>query len=127
MVTFPLAACSSGSGSPARTSLAPTTTVHAPPTTAAPPGLIPQDSPGTAATTLFRAWSTGNRRLAGQVATPAVVDALFGRPATDVSNRGCQDPVGGQASCAFRAGDGLVQVHTVTLAGGWVVDSIVFE
>src|SRR5579872_1144487 len=93
-----LGACSSGGGAPAPTS-APATGAPAVTTTTAPP-LIPQASPLTAADTLLRAWNAGDRALASRVATPAVVAAVFGRPPVSYSDRGCQDPVGGQSSCA---------------------------
>ena len=119
------------SSRPARTSPPPaaspsTTQAQAPSTTAA-IALIPQGSPDTAATTLLTAWRAGDPTLAAKVAIPAVIAAVFGRPAQAFSDRGCQDPVGGQSSCAFAVGGGLVSVHTVTLAGGWVVDQIAFE
>ena len=77
-----------------------------------------------AATALFDAWRRGDRHGALQVATQVAVDTLFARPPQADSDRGCQEPLNGQSSCAFGVGGGLVQVQTVTLAGGWVVQSV---
>jgi hypothetical protein len=43
------------------------------------------------------------------------------------SDRGCQDPISDRALCAFGLGDGLAQVGTVSLAGGWVVERVTLE
>ncbi|HVM67371.1 MAG TPA: hypothetical protein VMU14_21045 [Acidimicrobiales bacterium] len=96
----------------------------APPTTEA---LIPQESPDIAARSLFDAWSRGDRAGALHVATPAAVDALFAHPVASYSDRGCQDPISDRALCAFEVGDGLAQIGTVSLAGGWVVERVTLE
>jgi hypothetical protein len=49
---------------------------------------------------------------------------LFAQPVQPFSDRGCQDPQAGNSSCAFGLGGGLVQIETVSLAGGWVVASV---
>ncbi len=90
--------------------------------------LIPQETPDLAATALLAAWTRGDRHAALQVAAEAAVDVLFARPPQTSSDRGCQQPLNGASSCAFGlAGDtGLVQIRTVTLAGGWVVSQVAF-
>jgi hypothetical protein len=109
--------------SAARTTAPPATTVQ-PPTTEA---LIPQESPEIAARALFDAWSKGDRVGALHVATPAAVAALFAHPVASYSDRGCQDPISDRALCAFGLGGGLAQVGTVSLAGGWVVETVTLE
>lgn len=129
-----LAACSGGGG-PGRKP-APTSTTPAPPPTTATttPGattttvaLIPQETPELAATALFAAWRDHDRHAALVVAVPAAVDTLFGQPVASSSDRGCQQPLDGRSSCAFGIGGqaAIAQVQTVTLAGGWVVQSVV--
>jgi len=108
----------------------PTTSAPLPTSSAAPPttvALVPQRSPDVAARSLFDAWTKGDRAGALQVATAAAVGALFARPVVAYSDRGCQDPISDRAMCAFGIGDGLAQVGTVSLAGGWVVESVTLE
>jgi hypothetical protein len=95
----------------------------APATTVA---LIPQETPELAARALLTAWSKGDRHGALQVASPAAVAALFAVAAESFSDRGCQDPLNGQSSCAYGLGGdtGIAQITTVSLAGGWVVQSV---
>ena len=82
-------------------------------------------SPDAAANALFAAWEHGDRVGARRVATADAVATLFFYPQTPVSDRGCQDPLNGQAACAFGVGGGLVQLQTVTaLVGGWYVESL---
>ncbi len=86
---------------------------------------MPVGSPDAAAGALFGAWHAGDRAAAGRVATPSAVATLFFYPPGSFSDRGCQDPISGQAMCAFGVGSGLVQVQTVmALAGGWYVQSL---
>jgi hypothetical protein len=58
------------------------------------------------------------------VASAGAVATLFAQPVAPFSDRGCQDPQAGNSSCAFGLGGGLVQIQTVSLAGGWVVGSV---
>jgi hypothetical protein len=109
----------------ARATAAPATTTVAPATTTE--ALVPQRTPDIAARSLFDAWSKGDRAAALHVATPAAVAALFARPVASYSDRGCQDPISDRALCAFGVGDGLAQVGTVSLAGGWVVETVTLE
>jgi hypothetical protein len=118
--------CSSGGGTgPTATITAPRTV--APTTTSTTIALVPQSSPDEAANRLLAAWHGGDRAGAARVATPAAVATVFAHPPVDFTDRGCQDPIGGQASCAFGAGGGLVTVHTVNQAGGWLVDQVTFS
>jgi len=132
-----VAACSGG-GRPAATATpGPTSTRAAPSTVEVAPApaattptteaLIPQETPDIAARSLFDAWSRGDRVGALHVATPAAVDALFAHPVASYSDRGCQDPISDRALCAFGVGDGLAQIGTVSLAGGWVVERVTLE
>ncbi|MHB8464841.1 MAG: hypothetical protein ACYDD7_08395 [Acidimicrobiales bacterium] len=95
----------------------------APPTTV----IAPQPSPDVAANALLQAWQVGDRAVAARVASASAVATLFAHAPQPVSDRGCQDPVGGQASCAFGVGSGLVTVHTVMAGGGWIVDEVGFD
>jgi hypothetical protein len=137
-----IAACSSSGGSPhppaaaPAPSATPSAPASSPPataslTTAQPTvttqALIPQESPDLAAKALFDAWSKGDRVGALHVATPAAVAALFAHPVVPYSDRGCQDPISARALCAFGLGSGLAQIGTVTLAGGWVVETVTLE
>jgi hypothetical protein len=124
-----LAACTSGSAKPAATTptAAPghsvTSAPPSPVTTADP--LVPVASPDAAANALFAAWGRGDRGGARRVATDDAVATLFFYPPRPVSDRGCQDPLGGRSACAFGVGGGLVQVQTVmALVGGWYVESV---
>jgi len=117
-------ASSVGTAPSTSAALTTTTTATPTPTTEA---LIPQQSPDVAARALFDAWAKGDRVAALHVATPAAAEALFARPVASYSDRGCQDPISDRALCAFGVGDGLAQVGTVSLAGGWVVERVTFE
>ena len=96
------------------------------PTTTTEP-LVPQKSPDIAAQSLFDAWRRGDRSAALHVATPAAVAVLFGQPVASYSDRGCQDPISDRALCAFGIGSSLAQIGTVSLAGGWVVETVTIE
>jgi hypothetical protein len=100
-----------------------TTRVPAPTTTTAVP-IAPQRTPDAAATALLAAWSHGDRVGARRVASAGAVATLFAQPVGPFSDRGCQDPQAGNSSCAFGLSGGLVQIQTVSLAGGWVVGSV---
>jgi hypothetical protein len=87
--------------------------------------LVPVASPDVAANALFAAWERGDRGAARRVATDDAVATLFFYPPKPLSDRGCQDPLGGRSACAFGVGGGLVQVQTVmALVGGWYVESV---
>jgi hypothetical protein len=103
---------------PSPTTVAPTTT-----TTVA---LIPQETPDLAARALLNAWHDGDRHAALVVAVPTAVMALFAQAPEAFSDRGCQQPLNGAASCAFGLGGdaAIAQVQTVSLAGGWVVQAV---
>jgi hypothetical protein len=120
------ASCSSGShrSTPATTRPTTVTTTRPAPTTTV---LAPQPTPSQAANAFLNAWRTGDRVTAARVALPGAVAEVFVHPPADFSNRGCQDPVGGQASCAFGSGGGLIAVHTVMSGSGWLVDQVTFE
>ena len=129
LIAAVLPSCSEGGARPAAV---PSPTV--PPTIAATVAvttttvaLIPQTTPDVAANALFTAWRQGDRAAASRVATPAAITVLFSQPPASFSDRGCQDPLGGTSSCAFGVGTSLVTLHTVTLAGGWVVDAVAVE
>ena len=132
-----IAACSGGGSAtppstapPERsTTVAPAATTSTSSTTAAPAtttteALTPQATPDAAAKTLLDAWRRGDRVAALHVATPAAVDALFASPPQTYSDRGCQDPSSGNSACAFGVGNGLAQLQTASLAGGWIVQSV---
>jgi len=107
---------------PARTTS--TTSTTAAPATTTTEALTPQPSPDAAAKGLLNAWRRGDRVGALHVATTAAVDALFAAPAEPYSDRGCQDPSSGNSACAFGIGNGLAQLQTGSLAGGWIVQSV---
>jgi hypothetical protein len=135
-----LAACSGASGgTDSRSTAPPSTSVTVPATTTTPAtlvtpatgppttvALIPQETPDLAATALFTAWNAGDRHAALVVAIPSAVDALFAVPPAAFSDRGCQTPISAIASCAFGIGNeaAIAQIHTVSLDGGWVVQSV---
>ena len=87
---------------------------------------IPQASPDAAAVAVLNAWRAGDRAAAARVATPTAIATLFAQPPQGFSSRGCQDPLAGRSACSFGIGGGLVDVNTVTLAGGWLVDGVTF-
>jgi hypothetical protein len=136
-----LAACSTGGSGQApptaRSSTGVTTasgTVTSSPRVTPPPAttttteaLIPQLTPEVAAKALFTAWGQGDRVGALHVATVEAVATLFAQAPQPFSDRGCQEPLAGHSACAFGVGAGLVQLETVTLAGGWVVQSVVIN
>jgi hypothetical protein len=108
----------------------PPTTATAPPTTAATTtttvALIPQETPDLAATMLLQDWDNHDRHAAEQVAVPSAVATLFAEAPQPFSDRGCQNPIATMSNCAFGLGvSNLVQLQTVTLAGGWVVQTVV--
>jgi hypothetical protein len=124
-----LAACTAGTAK--APSATPPTSVRGQVTTASPSSpttadpLVPVGSPDAAASALFAAWARGDRAAARQVATGDAVATLFFYPPRPVSDRGCQDPLGGRSGCAFGVGSGLIQVETVmALVGGWYVDAV---
>jgi len=134
-----LAACSGGNGADSSSAAPPSGSVVVPATTTAPTtpitpatappttvALIPQETPDLAATALLTAWNAGDRHAALVVAIPSAVDALFAVPPAAFSDRGCQTPISAIASCAFGIGDeaAIAQIHTVSLDGGWVVQSV---
>jgi hypothetical protein len=130
-----LAACTSGNtpsrGTPPSTSPTTPSSTTPSPTTAAPTtsttvALIPQETPDLAATALLAAWHDGDRHAALVVAVPPAVTALFAQAPEAFSDRGCQQPLNGAASCAFGLGGdaAIAQVQTVSLAGGWVVQAV---
>lgn len=108
---------------PTTAQLSPTTQPLVPTTEA----LLPQTSPDVAARSLLDAWRRADRLAALHLATTTAVDTLFSRPAQSYEDRGCQDPIAGRASCSFGAGNTLLDLGTVSLAGGWVVDQVMFE
>jgi len=74
---------------------------------------------------LLDAWQNHDRHAAEQVAVPSAVATLFANPPEPFSDRGCQNPIANQSNCAFGLGtSSLVQLQTVTLAGGWVVQTV---
>ena len=134
------AACSSGAASHAAgptapataaplpamtlaTTAAPTTTTTAAPATTT-VALAPVSSPLAAADALLGAWRAGDRQAAARVATPDAVAALFAGPPRAYSDRGCQDPLNGASACAFGAGSGLIQLQTINVPAGWIVESV---
>ena len=126
-----LAACGGGGTSATTATTAGPTTIAAAarPTTSTASSavsLIPQTSPDVAAVALLNAWRAGDRVAAARVATPDAVASLFAQPPQSFSARGCQDPIGGRSACSFGVGGGVVDLNTVTIAGGWVTDSVVF-
>ena len=95
------------------------------PTTTTTIALIPQETPDLAATMLLDAWENHDRHAAAQVAVPSAVTTLFAYPPQSISDRGCQNPIATQSMCAFGLGaSSLIQLVTVSLAGGWVVQSL---
>jgi len=133
LVTALVTACSGGGRHPvAAPTTVPPTSVPTTPTTAAPAAtsttvaLIPQETPDLAATALLSAWRAGDRHGALLVAIPSAVEALFAQAPQSFSDRGCQSPLNGMASCAFGIGANaaIAQIQTVTLAGGWVVQMV---
>ena len=135
-----IAACSGGGSAPqpstappgrsttvaqvTTTSTSSTSSTTAAPATTTTEALTPQATPDAAAKTLLDAWRRGDRVAALHVATPAAVDALFATPPQTYSDRGCQDPSSGNSACAFGIGNGLAQLQTSSLAGGWIVQSV---
>jgi hypothetical protein len=126
-------ACSGGAPHPVvvpttapPSSLRSTTTTAAPAAPTTTVALIPQETPDLAATALLTAWRAGDRHGALLVAIPSAVDALFAQGPQSFSDRGCQSPLNGMASCAFGIGGNaaIAQIQTVTLAGGWVVQTV---
>jgi len=129
----PRSAPTTGTGPATTTTVAtttpfPTTTTVAAATTAAPttttPALSPQPTPLAAASALLAAWRAGDRAGAGRVATPAAVAALFAGAPQAYTDRGCQDPLNGTSACAFGAGSGLIQLQTLNVPAGWIVQSV---
>jgi hypothetical protein len=112
------------------TSTPPSTAPPVPPTVAATTtttvALIPQETPDLAATMLLQDWQNHDLHAAEQVAVPSAVATLFAQAPQAVSDRGCQNPIATQSNCAFGLGaSSLIQLQTVGLAGGWVVQTVV--
>jgi len=76
---------------------------------------------------LFAAWRAGDRVGALKVASAGAVATLFAQAPQPYSNRDCQTGIDGRSYCAFGVGSGLVQLLTVYVDGGWLVQSLVFE
>lgn len=120
-------------GSEAVTSAAPTSaapTSSAPPTTVVvttttPAAVFP--TPAAAGEALFAAWTAGDRAAAGvaNLAPPAELDKLFAAvPSPAARNRGCDEGAFDAAGCFFGDGPGGVNVHLVSAAGGWTIESV---
>jgi hypothetical protein len=88
--------------------------------------LIPQETPDLAAEQLLTAWRNGDRASALAVAVPSAVASLFANPPQSFEDRGCQVPQNGMSNCAYGLGDdaGIAQIDTVSLDGGFVVQSV---
>jgi hypothetical protein len=140
VTTLAVGGCSSGGHHvvvPVPSTTVPTPTTSTPASTAAPVpptvaatttttvALIPQETPDLAATMLLQDWQNHDRHAALQVAVPSAVATLFAQAPQSISDRGCQNPIATQSNCAFGLGtSSLVQLQTVSLAGGWVVQTV---
>ena len=126
-------ACGAASGTPSLAGKVPPTSsssvLSTVATTAAPGPAAPQPTADQAASGLIDAWRRGDRTAATRVALADAVAAMFTRPPSPVSARGCQQPIAQSADCSFAiGGTTLLLVHTqMEVAGGWVVASVDFE
>jgi|GEM_PF-2327734 len=90
----------------------------------------PQPTISQAAYALVQAWSTGDRALALQDASPSAVTALFSHryPAGGPQFRGCSTPPGdAPASCVYRSGNDLLSLTVTLTKGGYVVTAAAME
>ena len=76
------------------------------------------------------AWSTGDRVLAGSVATPAAVGTLFAQPYPSgyLQARGCTEGVS-PGTCTYRntKTDGIYEIEVTSGASGWYVSAVRVE
>jgi hypothetical protein len=115
-----------------------TTTTTVPPSTSTPSTTVTPTTtaalpttPEGYAQTLFAAWQTNNRALAGQVASPAAVTQMFSQtypvgPTNPYTYQGCQGAAG-SVICTWQ-GNGQVIVVTVrNLTGGLPIQVVNVE
>ena len=89
---------------------------------------MPRPSPAAAASALLDAWRAGDETAALAVAMPGAVDALFARPAESTEGRGCEVPLEQTSDCSFSIHhEVFLTIRTEELAGGWVVDAVLFN
>jgi hypothetical protein len=111
------------SSSQALTTTSTTTSTTTTSTTVATVPLSPAPSASDAATTFVNAWRQGNQLLAGTIALPAAVDAVFsaGEPGS-VQNRGCNEPPQPPVLCVYKTDAGELQLRIRPQDDGWIVD-----
>jgi hypothetical protein len=86
----------------------------------------PRANPESAARELLAAWERGDRKAAGTIADPGVVEKLFSAPSLRVNSEQltCY-PVGtGQADCQMPHPRGILSLRLIASDRGWWVERV---